>query len=75
MVHVNIVRYNPPDPRRHGVEPPEEVIQRNARIYQSRLPYARVRIIPRVGYDVHASCGMFFAPDGPALEQVKTRAG
>jgi adenine C2-methylase RlmN of 23S rRNA A2503 and tRNA A37 len=75
MVHVNIVRYNPPDPRRHGVEPPEEVIQRNARVYQSRLPYARVRIIPRVGYDVHASCGMFFAPEGPALEQVKIRTG
>jgi adenine C2-methylase RlmN of 23S rRNA A2503 and tRNA A37 len=63
MVHVNIVRYNPPDPDRHGVEPPEEVIQRNARIYQSRLPYARVRVIPRVGYDVQASCGMFFSPE------------
>jgi 23S rRNA (adenine2503-C2)-methyltransferase len=69
MVHVNIVRYNPHDPRRHGVEPREEVIQRNAKIYESRLPYARVRIIPRVGYDVHASCGMFFAPEGPAPEQ------
>jgi adenine C2-methylase RlmN of 23S rRNA A2503 and tRNA A37 len=73
MVHVNIVRYNPPDSRRHGVEPPEEVIQRNARIYQSRLPYARVRVIPRVGYDVHASCGMFFAPEGPTPEQSKLR--
>jgi adenine C2-methylase RlmN of 23S rRNA A2503 and tRNA A37 len=73
MVHVNIVRYNPPDPRRHGVEPPEEVIHRNARIYQSRLPSARVRVIPRVGYDVAASCGMFFAPEGPGLEQVKIR--
>jgi adenine C2-methylase RlmN of 23S rRNA A2503 and tRNA A37 len=59
MVHVNIVRYNPHDPRRHGIEPPEEVIERNAQIYRSRLPHARVRIIPRVGYDVHASCGMF----------------
>jgi len=67
MVHVNIVRYNPHDPRRHGVEPSEEIIQRNARIYQSRLPYARVRVIPRVGFDVHASCGMFFAPEGPPL--------
>jgi 23S rRNA (adenine2503-C2)-methyltransferase len=75
MVHVNIVRYNPHDPRRHGVEPPEEIIQRNAQIYQSRLPYARVRVIPRVGYDVHASCGMFFAPEGPTLEQMKKRTG
>lgn len=65
MVHVNIVRYNPFDPRRHGVEPAEEIIQRNAQIYQSRLPHARVRIIPRVGYDVQASCGMFFAEEGP----------
>jgi adenine C2-methylase RlmN of 23S rRNA A2503 and tRNA A37 len=65
MAHVNIVRYNPPDTGRHGVEPPEQVIQRNARIYQSRLPHARVRVIPRVGYDVQASCGMFFAPAGP----------
>jgi adenine C2-methylase RlmN of 23S rRNA A2503 and tRNA A37 len=68
MVHVNIVRYNPHDPRRHGVESPEEVIQRNADIYRARLPYARVRVIPRVGYDVQASCGMFFAPDGPPPE-------
>jgi adenine C2-methylase RlmN of 23S rRNA A2503 and tRNA A37 len=75
MAHVNIVRYNPPDPRRHGAEPPEEIIQRNARIFQARLPYARVRVIPRVGYDVQASCGMFFAPEGPALEQVQVRTG
>jgi adenine C2-methylase RlmN of 23S rRNA A2503 and tRNA A37 len=63
MVHVNIVRYNPLDSFRHGVEPPEEIIQRNARIYQSRLPSARVRVIPRVGHDVKASCGMFLGAD------------
>jgi adenine C2-methylase RlmN of 23S rRNA A2503 and tRNA A37 len=68
MVHVNIVRYNPHDPRRHGVEPPEEVVRRNAAIYQARLPYARVRVIPRVGYDVQASCGMFFPAEGPTPE-------
>jgi adenine C2-methylase RlmN of 23S rRNA A2503 and tRNA A37 len=66
MAHVNIVRYNPPGPR-HGVEPPEEVIQRNAQIYRTRLPYARVRVIPRVGYDVQASCGMFVGPEGLAM--------
>ncbi|MBN9521267.1 hypothetical protein J0H58_22555 [bacterium] len=64
MVHVNVVRYNPHDPARHGVEPPEEVIQRNAAIYRERLPNARVGVIPRVGFDVAASCGMFFGPDG-----------
>ena len=64
MAHVNIVRYNPPDPARHGAEPPEDVIQRNADLFRARLPYARVRVIPRVGYDVAASCGMFLAdPD------------
>ncbi len=67
MVHVNIVRYNPHDSRRHGIEPPEEVIQRNAGIYRSRLPQARVRVIPRVGYDVQASCGMFLTPESAEL--------
>jgi adenine C2-methylase RlmN of 23S rRNA A2503 and tRNA A37 len=65
MVHVNVVRYNPHDPARHGTEPPEDVVQRNAGIYRSRLPNARVGVIPRVGFDVAASCGMFFGPDGP----------
>lgn len=66
MVHVNVVRYNPHDPARHGVEPSEAIIQRNAAIYRERLPSARVAVIPRVGFDVAASCGMFFGPDGPA---------
>ena len=66
MVNVNIVRYNPHDPARHGVEPTEEVIERNAAIYRSRLPNSRVSVIARVGFDVAASCGMFFGPDGPA---------
>jgi 23S rRNA (adenine2503-C2)-methyltransferase len=58
LVHVNIVRYNPPSGN-HGVEPADDVLQRNAEIFRSRLPHARVRVIPRVGFDVHASCGMF----------------
>lgn len=67
MAHVNIVRYNSPDPTRHGVEPTEDIIARNADIYRSRLPSARVSVIARVGYDVAASCGMFFGPGGPGL--------
>jgi 23S rRNA (adenine2503-C2)-methyltransferase len=63
--YVNIVRYNPHDPARHGVEPPEEVIERNAAIYRERLPNTRVAVIARVGFDVAASCGMFFGPGGP----------
>jgi adenine C2-methylase RlmN of 23S rRNA A2503 and tRNA A37 len=70
MVHVNIVRYNPHDPARHGVEPSEEVIERNAAIYRARLPNARVSIIPRVGYDVAASCGMFFGAEGPVKDGI-----
>ena len=70
MAHVNVVRYNPHDPARHGVEPPEEVIQRNAAIYRARLPNARVGVIARVGFDVAASCGMFFGPEGPVADRV-----
>ncbi len=65
MVHVNIVRYNPASPGRHGVEPPEEIVQRNAQIFRSRLPQSRVIVVPRVGFDVAASCGMFFDSEGP----------
>ncbi|MEZ4241532.1 MAG: radical SAM enzyme, Cfr family protein [Myxococcota bacterium] len=61
LVHVNIVRYNPPTAD-HGAEPPEEIVHRNAAIFAARLPHARVRVIPRVGFDVQASCGMFVAP-------------
>jgi 23S rRNA (adenine2503-C2)-methyltransferase len=58
VAHVNIVRYNPPSPD-HGDEPDEAVIERNAQIFRTRMPHARVQVVPRVGFDVHASCGMF----------------
>jgi 23S rRNA (adenine2503-C2)-methyltransferase len=70
-VSVNIVRYNPPGTGRHGVEPSEDVIQRNADIYRERLPKARVGVIARVGFDVAASCGMFFGPEGPITTRVE----
>lgn len=59
MINVNIVRYSSPDPSRYGVESDEEIVQRNAEIYRSRFPQSRVSVIPRVGFDVAASCGMF----------------
>ena len=62
-VDVNIVRYNSPDPSRCGIEPDETIVQRNADIYRSRLPQSRVTVIPRVGFDVAASCGMFLGPE------------
>lgn len=58
LCHVNLVRYNPPSDR-HGAEPSEAVVHRNASIFAARLPHTRVRVIPRVGFDVQASCGMF----------------
>jgi 23S rRNA (adenine2503-C2)-methyltransferase len=58
LAHVNIVRYNPATPK-HGEEPAEDVVERNARIFRDRLPGARVQVVPRVGFDVNASCGMF----------------
>lgn len=71
MVHVNIVRYNPPDPLRHGVESADAMVERNAALYRERLPNARVSVIPRVGYDVAASCGMFLGPDGQDADRAR----
>jgi 23S rRNA (adenine2503-C2)-methyltransferase len=63
--NINIVRYNPPSPQ-HGEEPAEAVIERNADIFRARFPHARVQVVPRVGVDVSASCGMFVtATDSP----------
>src|SRR4051812_7605295 len=59
VVDVNVVRYNPHDPARHGAEPPEAVVERNAAVYRERLPAARVVVIPRVAFAVAVSCGMF----------------
>lgn len=66
-VDVNIVRYNPPDDR--SQEADEEVIVRNAELFRRYLPGAVVRVIPRVGFDVAASCGMFVAPNRDPMNQ------
>ena len=58
IIDVNIVRYNPPSPKL-GQESPEDIIVRNVEIIRQWLPFAEVRVIPRVGFDVKASCGMF----------------
>lgn len=54
----NLVRYNPYN-ERYGVEPSEIEIQRLFNIVQSYIPESNSRIVPRVGKDVKASCGMF----------------
>lgn len=55
----NLVRYNPANADQ-GVESSEEVIHRNVSILQERFKFnGKVQVIPRVGFDVKASCGMF----------------
>lgn len=55
----NLVRYNAASPDQ-GVESSQEVIERNINIMKTRFSFnGKVQIIPRVGFDVKASCGMF----------------
>lgn len=55
--NMNVVRYNPPD--ENSQESPEATIERACEILRSTPCIPRVDVVPRVGYDVNASCGMF----------------
>lgn len=57
-VNWNVVRYNPPEGH-YSKEPPESHIHHLADVIRHNLPDARVKVIPRVGSDVKASCGTF----------------
>lgn len=57
-VNWNVVRYNPPVGH-WSKETVEGQIHYLAGYVRSRLPDARVKVIPRVGTDVQASCGTF----------------
>lgn len=54
----NLVRYNPHDAR-HGVEPTQAVLDARFARIEAVLGEAGSRQVPRVGFDVKASCGMF----------------
>ena len=55
----NLVRYNPASPDQ-GIESSDEIIARNIGIISNRFRFnTKVQMIPRVGFDVKASCGMF----------------
>lgn len=57
-VNWNVVRYNPPEGH-NSKEPPESHVNHLADVIRHNLPEARVKVIPRVGSDVKASCGTF----------------
>lgn len=57
-VNLNIVRYNPYSDK-YGQESDEPVILRNTEILKELLKPEQMRIVPKVGFDVKASCGMF----------------
>lgn len=51
-----LVRYNPPN-ERTGTE--SDNYERYANCLRSAMPEARIKVVERVGFDVHASCGTF----------------
>jgi 23S rRNA (adenine2503-C2)-methyltransferase len=53
----NLVRYNPFSPN-EGTESSQDAIDRNLEIIGQRTR-GKVQTIPRVGFDINASCGMF----------------
>lgn len=54
----NLVRYNPFSAGQ-GREPPEPMLQARLAQMESRMLEKGSRMVPRVGFDVKASCGMF----------------
>ena len=58
----NLVRYNPANDK--SKEASDDQIERFLSVLRSEVSDAnRVKVIPRVGFDVKASCGMFLTPE------------
>lgn len=57
-VNFNVVRYNPYS-EKYGCESDLTVIERNTELMRELLNPERFRVVPRVGFDAKASCGMF----------------
>lgn len=57
LCEFNLVRYNPFSSEQ-GEESPPEIIEERVEYIRSRFA-GKVVVVPRVGYDVKASCGMF----------------
>lgn len=57
-VNFNIVRYNPHS-EKYGKESDEATINRNVDIMRELLKPDQFKIVPKVGFDIKASCGMF----------------
>lgn len=58
-VDLNVVRYNPQNSEFFETE--EDRIYELTHVFREVLPETKVKIVPRVGFDVKASCGMFIS--------------